>query len=110
MRVESLDDVRIRGKGWVRMLARVTDDSDAPFVPSIYGIEPLKVLEGGNLDGVRRVVSFVEEFRLQVRRDELVLVEGNVEHVVGSGGGFDQVILSCCPRYYEQVLKVAELP
>jgi len=97
-------------KGWARIKARVVDDSDSPFIPSTYGIEPLEVLDG-NRDAPEavRVFSFMEEFRQQVQKDETVIVEGNLEEVVSPGGGFHQVTLTYCPRYYEQVLKVSAL-
>jgi len=102
--------VRILRKGWVKIRALVTQDKEAPFIPSLYGIEPLEVLRGpgGGLEAVR-VVSFMEEFRLQAWKDETVIVEGNLEEVVSPKGSFHQVALSYCPRYYEQTLKVADL-
>ena len=33
----------ITRKGWVKLKARITADDEAPFIPSIYGIEPLEV-------------------------------------------------------------------
>jgi predicted nucleotidyltransferase len=101
-------DSRICQKGWVKMLARVTDDGEATFIPSVYGIEPLDVMEGAqSANDAVRVVSFVEEFRMQVRVDETILIEGNLEEVVTPRGSSYQVALTYCPRYYEQVLKVA---
>ncbi len=98
---------RIERKGWVRIKARVTADDEAPFIPSIYGIEPLEVLSGER-DALeaKRVFSFMEEFRLQAQKDEVVVVEGNLEEVVSPKKSFHQVTLTYCPRYYEQVLKV----
>jgi predicted nucleotidyltransferase len=101
-------EARIVQKGWVRIKARVTADSDAPFTPSVYGIEPLEVL-GGARDALEavRVFSYMEEFRQQAQNDETVIVEGNLEEVASPKGSFHQVTLTYCPRYYEQVLKVA---
>jgi predicted nucleotidyltransferase len=94
-------------KGWVKLKARVTTDDDAPFIPSIYGIEPLEVLSGPKIAlEATRVFSYMEEFRQQVQRDETVIVEGNLEEVQSPSGSFMQVTLTYCPRYYEQVLKV----
>jgi predicted nucleotidyltransferase len=105
---EYAPEARIVQKGWVKIKARVTDDSDAPFIPSVYGIEPLEVLSGSRdaLEAVR-VFSYMEEFRQQAQNDETVIVEGNLEEVVSLNGSFRQVTLTYCPRYYEQVLKVA---
>ena len=100
-------NVHIVQKGWVKLKARVTADDEAPFIPSIYGIEPLEVLVGPKeaLE-VKRIFSYMEEFRQQVQKDETVIVEGNLEKVESPSGSFWQVTLTYCPRYYEQVLKV----
>jgi predicted nucleotidyltransferase len=98
---------RIMQRGWIKMTARVIEDRDAPFIPSIYGIEPLEVLSGTE-NGIqaRRVISYIEEFRMQALKQEIIYVEGNLEEVMTSKGNFHQVALTYCPRYYEQVLKV----
>jgi predicted nucleotidyltransferase len=102
-------DARIVQKGWGKMLARITEDEDALFMPSIYGIEPLKISEGSKeAIKARRVVSYMEEFRMQAFRDETVYVEGNLEKVTTRSGDFFQIALTYCPRYYEQVLKSIE--
>lgn len=101
---------RILRKDWVKLKARITEDIEAPFIPSVYGVQPLEVLTGSRL-GLEavRVVSYMEEFRLQAQKDETVIVEGNLEEVVSPTGRFYQVALTYCPRYYEQTLKVAGL-
>lgn len=98
---------RIKQKGWVKLKARITADDEAPFIPSIYNIEPLEVLNGPKeaLEAVR-VFSYMEEFRQQAQKDETVIVEGNLEEVELSSDSFWQITLTYCPRYYEQVLKV----
>jgi len=100
--------IRIQQRGWIGLLARVMNDNDAPFMPSVYQIEPVKILEGARVDHVVRVVSYVEEFRMQAQRDELVVVEGNLERVSTPKQTFHQVTLTYGPRYYEQVLRAAK--
>jgi predicted nucleotidyltransferase len=102
--------IKILRKDWVCIKARVTSDVDAPFIPSVYGIKPLEVLSGPRtaLEAVR-VISYMEEFRQQVQKDETVIVEGSLEEVVSPNGNFYQITLTYCPRYYEQTLKVADL-
>ncbi len=103
-------DARIVQKGWVKLKARVLDDAGASFIPSVYVIKPLEVLSGPReASEAVRIFSYMEEFRLQVQKDETVYVEGNLEEVVSPNGGFHQVTLTYCPRYYEQVLKVGGL-
>ena len=101
---------KILQRGWVKLLARIRDDSDSPFIPSVYQIEPLKILEGGRRAmQVERVISYMEEFRLQAFKDETIYVEGNLEVVTDDKDQIFQIALTYCPRYYEQVLKVARL-
>jgi predicted nucleotidyltransferase len=100
----------ITKRGWTKIKARVTTDDDGPFIPSVYGIEPLEILEGPQVAGeVTRVFSYMEEFRQQVHKDEVVIVEGNLEEIQtpepGAEGCFYQITLTYCPRYYDQVLK-----
>ena len=99
---------RILRKDWVKITARITADYEAPFIPSIYGIKPLKVLTGSR-DALEatRVISYMEEFRAQAQEDETAIIEGNLEEVITPKGNFHQIALTYCPRYYEQVLKVA---
>ncbi|MCD6529744.1 nucleotidyltransferase domain-containing protein [Candidatus Bathyarchaeota archaeon] len=97
---------RVRRVGWIKALARIIDDSNSPFIPSIYGIEVEKVLEGEKFDDIVRIISYVEEFRMQAFKDELVYVEGNLEEVLSPNGSFHQITLTYCDRYYDQVLKV----
>ena len=100
-------NTRIVQKGWVKLKARVVDDADAGFIPSLYAIQPIELLKGPKraIEAVR-VFSYMEEFRLQAQQDETVYVEGNLEEVVSPNRSFHQVTLTYCPRYYEQVLKV----
>ena len=100
----------ITKRGWAKIKARVTADDDGPFIPSVYGVEPLEILEGPQAAGeVMRVFSYMEEFRQQVYKDEIVIVEGNLEEVQtpepDAEGCFYQITLTYCPRYYDQVLK-----
>jgi len=97
---------RVEQMGWTKLVARVNDDGDAPFIPSEYRVEPLKVLEGAReVLEVSRIVSYLEEFRMQASTDEVIYVEGNLEKVVTPRNSFYQIVLTYCPRYYEQVLK-----
>jgi predicted nucleotidyltransferase len=99
---------RIVQKGWAKIKARVTADGEAPFIPSVYGIQPIDVLSGPReATEAVRVFSYMEEFRQQAQKDETVIVEGNLEEVISPKDSFHQVTLTYCPRYYEQVLKVA---
>ena len=96
---------RIVREGWVRAFARLAGDEDAPFIPSIYRLENLEVLQGPKVEDIRRIISYVEEFRMQAYKDEIVYTEGNLERVTTPHETYHQIALSYGPRYYEQVLK-----
>lgn len=101
-------EARIVQKCWAKMTARVTEDTEALFVPSIYGIEPIEVIEGGKEAAeASRAVCYLEEFRLQATKGENICIEGNLEEVATSRDSDHQVVLTYCSRYYEQVLKRA---
>ena len=102
-------DTRIFNVGWIKAIAEVTDDQDAAFIPSVYPIEILDVLKGPKVDDIERIFSYMEEFRMQAKRGEQVLVEGNLEKVVTGTKMFHQITLSYGPRYYEQNLKVNKI-
>ena len=101
---------RILPVGWTKIKAKVTSDVDAPFIPSIYSIEPISVFKGPKYAlEASRVFSYMEEFRQQVKKDEIIIVEGNLEKVISPQRSYYQITLTYCPRYYEQVLKVDKL-
>jgi predicted nucleotidyltransferase len=100
---------RITWEGWVKALLRVVDDSENPFMPSVYRVEALEMLEGPRVEDLVRVVSYLEEFRMQAWRDEVIYVEGNLERVETSRGEYHQITLTYGPRYHEQVIKLADM-
>ncbi|MEM4699672.1 MAG: nucleotidyltransferase domain-containing protein [Candidatus Nezhaarchaeales archaeon] len=96
-------------EGMVAIVARVTDDRDSGFMPSIYPVEVEEVVEGPRSAlEVERVVSYVEEFRLQAAKDDVVFVRGWLERLSGRRELL-QVVLTRRERYYEQVMKVVGL-
>ena len=97
---------RIFHEGWIKVLAEITDEKDAPFIPSIYQIKVKKIIKGPKVEDIKRIFSYMEEFRLQAKKGELVIVEGNLEKIVEETNEFHQITLSYGPRYYEQTLKV----
>lgn len=101
--------VRIVRLGWIKAYATVLRDSEAAFIPSIYEVEIEEVVEGLKVDDVKRVVSYVEEYRLQAFRDERVYIEGWLERVETLNGSFHQITLTYGSRYYDQTLYSLDL-
>jgi len=110
IRNEYPETMRIRPLGMVEAWFRVLSDEEAGFMPAVYPIE----VEGMSCEveplAVRRIVSYVEEFRLQLFEGERGYVRGILEEVEDGGGTFYQITLSRCPDYYGQVLRLAERP
>lgn len=106
IRNEYSRQMQITPKGWIKMLARITCDHDSAFMPSVYEIEPIKILNRARARDIQQILSYMEEFRMQATRDEIVTVEGNLEQVRTPCRVFHQVTLTYCPRYYEQTLKL----
>jgi len=97
---------RIFSEGWIKAIVEITNDEDAPFIPSVYQIELKEVIDGPHVDDITQIFSYMEEFRMQAKQGEQVVVEGNLERVVNGTNVFHQITLSYGPRYYEQTLKV----
>lgn len=97
---------RICHVSWIKAVVEVTDDSNAPFIPSVYPIEVKEIIEGPKVDNITRIFSYMEEFRLQAKKGETVLVEGNLEKVIDGTNIYHQITLSYGHRYYEQTFKV----
>jgi len=101
------DDKRIENLGWVEATIKILDDSESFFMPSIYPVEVLRISKRFRNVDVGRVVSYVEEFRMQLKEGEEGIVRGRLEKVSGRGGEFHQIALSYGPSYFKQVLKTA---
>ncbi|MBS7638189.1 nucleotidyltransferase domain-containing protein, partial [Candidatus Bathyarchaeota archaeon] len=99
---------RITREGWIKALLMVEGDSEAPYMPSVYHVEALEVMEGPKVDDITRLVSYIEEFRMQAWRGEVIYAEGNLERVETSRRSYRQITLTYGPRYYEQVIKLAD--
>jgi len=98
---------RIEKVGFVKAIIYVTDDRGAPFMPSIYGVEVLEASDKRALEAYR-VVSYVEEYRMQLRRGEKGFVRGWLERLEWKGGEETYQITLTYARenYSRQILKV----
>ena len=102
--------VDIETLGFVEALVRIVDDRYAPFMPSKYGIELVEVTSRPPIKvEPARIVSYVEEFRMQLFKDEVGFVAGWLEEVHTKNSSFQQIVLTRRERYYEQALKLARL-
>lgn len=97
---------RIENLGRVEAVVEVLSDEEAGFIPSIYPVELKEIDRDIDPQDLRRVVSYVEEFRLQAEAGEIALVRGNLERVETADGQFYQIVLSYGADYFDQLLKV----
>jgi predicted nucleotidyltransferase len=99
-------NVSVEWLGWIEATGRVINDAEGPYMPSIYEVEVDQDSLGRNIDvDITRIVSYVEEFRLQLKNDERFFVAGNLEKISHQKKTRYQITLSYGPRYYSQALK-----
>ena len=96
----------IENLGRVEAVVRVQSDEEAGFMPSIYPVELEKIDTRIDPQDLIRVVSYVEEFRLQIEEGETAMVRGDLERVETTDAQFYQIVLSYGDDYFDQVLKV----
>ena len=99
-----LEEIRV--VGWIKAVVRIIDDVDSYFMPSIYPIEVLETSSEFLDKNITRIVSYVEEFRMQLKKDEIGIVEGRLEKVVRKKDEFYQITLTYGENYFNQVLKL----
>jgi len=97
---------RIESLGPAEAVVEVLSDDEAGFMPSVYPVE-LKAMDREiQVGDLKRVVSFMEEFRLQLMEGEEGTVRGDLELVETDGDRFSQITLSRSPDYFGQVMKL----
>ncbi len=95
---------RIENLGWIEAEGWILDDDHGSFMPSIFTFE-LDLSSRPDIQDIHRIISYVEEYRMQVNKGEKISVKGYVEKVTALRNHFYQITLTYAPRYYEQVLK-----
>lgn len=103
---EYADNEKIKNLGWVVATVKILDESESFFMPSVYPVEVLGISKRFKNVDVERVVSYIEEFRMQLKEGEEGTVRGRLERVSGRRGEFHQITLSYSPGYFKQVLKL----
>lgn len=101
---------RIEELGRVQAVGEILSDDEMGFMPSIYPVRLTNISAHVDPRDVRRVVSYVKEFRLQLEAGEMAIIIGNLERVVTRDDEFHQITLSYGPGYFDQVLKAANNP
>ncbi|MGQ9679817.1 MAG: nucleotidyltransferase domain-containing protein [Candidatus Bathyarchaeia archaeon] len=98
--------LKIEKLGRVEATVNIISDEDSGFMPSIYIVEPLRIDSNIAIEDVERVISFMEEFRMQVKTGEKAYVCGRLERVETRKRCFNQITLSRGDGYFDQVIKL----
>ena len=106
---EYTDYLEVKTLGFIEAIVKVTDDRYAPFMPSKYGIEVIDLLKAPIKAEPTRIVSYVEEFRMQLFKDEIGFIAGWLEEVQTSDRSFQQIVLTRRERYYDQTFKLIKI-
>lgn len=101
---------RIESLGRVEAVGEILSCDEAGFMPSLYPIKLKQIDAYIDHQDVLRVVSYVEEFRLQLKPGETAVIRGNLERVEMRRREFYQITLSYGPDYFDQVLKAMVAP
>jgi predicted nucleotidyltransferase len=101
---------RITGLGRVEAVGEILSGDEGGFMPSVFPVRLREMSGGVDPGAVRRVVSYVKEFRLQLEAGDEALIIGNLEEVATKDEVFHQITLSYGPGYFEQALKAIDAP
>jgi predicted nucleotidyltransferase len=101
---------RIEVLGSVEAIGEITSGDEGGFMPSIYPVELKKTNIDMDCDKIRRIVSYVKEFRLQLETGQTAQIKGKLERVETIDGEFHQITMSYGPGYFDQVLRAIEAP
>lgn len=101
---------RIVSLGRVEAVGEIESDEEGGFTPSVFPVRLEKISADIDPREVVRIVSYVNEFILQVEAGETAMIRGNLERVEAGGGIFHQITLSYGPDYFDQVLKAIRVP
>lgn len=98
--------IQIKKLGRVEAKVEVISEEEAGFMPSIYQVDVKEIDKNIHPKDLKRVISYMEEFRLQLRDGENGLVIGELEMVETQDELFYQIALSQSTGYFSQVLKL----
>lgn len=79
---EKYGDRIFNPRGMIRIEARVSDDSEADFMPSIYKVEDVRIIEGQPVEDIIEVASYEGFYGGIVYKGERIAVYGKLEKVI----------------------------
>ena len=84
---ENYGDRIFKPKGMVKIEAIVSDSSDSEFLPAIYKVKDVRVLEGEKVSDINEVVSYEGLYGGLAKEGERILAYGKMEHVTDRRSG-----------------------
>ena len=98
---ESYGDKLYRGVGEVLIKAKIIDDSESIYLPSIYKVSDVKFLQGESSNvNIEEIVSYEGFYRGIARKNDYVYVYGKLERVIDKKRDYE---------YYRVVIGSMEL-
>jgi len=84
---ENYGDRIFKPKGMVKIEAIVSDSSESDFLPAIYKVKDVRVLEGEKVSDINEVVSYEGLYGGLAKEGERILAYGKMEHVTDRRSG-----------------------
>lgn len=84
---ERYGDKKFRPEGFVTIRALVDDDSECMFLPAVYRVQDVEVLEGPKVSDILKVVSYESLYDNLAERGEKIVARGKLEMVEDLSGG-----------------------
>ncbi|RLG55157.1 MAG: hypothetical protein DRN99_03470 [Thermoproteota archaeon] len=95
------EPLTIRRVGEAKAKLEVIDDTESIYIPSVWLVEPV---EG---PPVERVVSYIEDFKMQAKAGETIIAAGVLEEVKSPARSYLQITVTQNPRLHAHGIKVA---
>lgn len=80
----SYGDIKFQNCGEAKILAKITNDSEALFTPCKYLIGNIEVLKGKKSIKPTEIASFRGRFCLQAKESEKIIAQGKLEKVINN--------------------------
>ena len=84
---EKYGDRIFKPEGMIKIKATVSDASETDFLPSIYKVEDVKIIEGRKVNDIFEVVTYEGLYSGLAEKDERILSYGKLEKVIDKRTG-----------------------
>jgi predicted nucleotidyltransferase len=98
--VEKYGEKEYSSSGFIKVRARISDDSEAFFSPCSYKLENTIVIDGVTVDDITEVASFRGRFCEQAKKGEDVIIQGKLEKISSKKDSHYRILLGGRPSDY----------